>query len=156
MLGPTAQHRLLQEFRAMQSDPIVNILASPFSAKNLSNWSVRLNGPPDTPYQGGTFFLTIKFPLTYPLTPPLVNFNTKIYHCNVNSRGRVCIGLLENWNIRTSVAQIMLEVYCVLMECNPSDPLVQEFADLYMTDRQLYDTHARNWTLKFAVKSVGD
>ena len=153
MLNTESQHRLLQEFRAILSDPIVNILACPFSAKDLSHWNVRLNGPPDTPYQGGIFYLTIEFPLTYPLTPPHVKFNTKIYHCNVNSKGRVCTDLLENWLPSTSVTQIIFEVYCVLIECNPSDPLVQEFADLYMTNKQLYDTHAINWTLQFATSS---
>ena len=153
MLSTAAQHRLLQEFRAIQSDPLFNILACPFSAKNLSHWNVRLNGPPDTPYQGGTFYLIIKFPFTYPSTPPNVKFNTKIYHCNVNSRGKICTDLLENWRVATSVAQILLEVYCVLIECNPNDPLVQEFADLYMTNRQLYESHARDWTFKFAMSS---
>lgn len=27
-------------------------------------------GPPDTPYEGGTFFVEIKVPETYPFNPP--------------------------------------------------------------------------------------
>ncbi|KAI6652183.1 Ubiquitin-conjugating enzyme E2 10 [Oopsacas minuta] len=153
MVSTAAQLRLLQEFRAIQSDSLVNILACPFSAKNLSHWNVRLNGPPDTPYQGGIFFLTMIFPNTYPLEPPHVKFNTKIFHCNINSEGRVCTQLMENWLVTTNISQILLEIYCVLIECNPNNPLVQEFADLYIANRPQYDANARDWTTKYATNS---
>lgn len=156
MLNPTAQLRLLHEFIAIQSDPLANISACPFSAKNLSHWNVKINGPPDTPYQGGTFFLTVIFPKTYPMIPPRVTFNTKIFHCNINSLGRICTLLLENWKSNTSITQILLEIYCVLIECNPSEPLVQDFADLYTTNKSAYDTCAKDWTIKYATIHKND
>lgn len=44
------------------------------------------NGPPDTPYQGGTFMVDIKIPDGYPFSPPLMKFDTLIYHPNISSQ----------------------------------------------------------------------
>lgn len=35
-------------------------------------------GPPDTPYEYGTFVLEIKVPESYPFNPPRVKFVTKV------------------------------------------------------------------------------
>ena len=52
-------------------------------------------GPPDSPFQGGVFFLTIHFPTDYPFKPPKVAFTTKIYHPNINSNGSICLDILR-------------------------------------------------------------
>ena len=53
-------------------------------------------GPPDSPYQGGVFFLTIHFPTDYPFKPPKVAFTTKIYHPNINTNGSICLDILRS------------------------------------------------------------
>lgn len=42
-----------------------------------NNWTElqgQIAGPPDTPYEGGTFLLEIKVPETYPFNPPKVSW----------------------------------------------------------------------------------
>lgn len=43
-----------------------------------------LQGPTDTPFEAGTFELSINVPEQYPLVPPAVRFKTKIFHPNVH------------------------------------------------------------------------
>lgn len=43
-------------------------------------------GPTETPFEGGSFELSINVPEQYPLVPPTVRFKTKIFHPNVHFR----------------------------------------------------------------------
>jgi peroxin-4 len=47
-----------------------------------------LQGPTETPFEGGTFELSINVPEQYPLVPPTVRFRTKIFHPNVHFKVR--------------------------------------------------------------------
>ena len=40
------------------------------------------NRPDDTPWEGGTFKLTLEFTEDYPNKPPVVKFVTKMFHPN--------------------------------------------------------------------------
>lgn len=47
-----------------------------------------VQGPSETPYEGGVFQLAFAVPEQYPLQPPQVRFLTKIFHPNVHFKVR--------------------------------------------------------------------
>ncbi len=49
-----------------------------------------LQGPKDTPFEGGVFEVTLQVPEQYPLIAPNVRFKTKIFHPNVHFKVRTC------------------------------------------------------------------
>jgi ubiquitin-conjugating enzyme E2 D len=66
-------------------------------------------GPPESPYQGGVFFLTIHFPTDYPFKPPKVAFTTRIYHPNINSNGSICLDILRSqWSPALTISKGMI------------------------------------------------
>jgi ubiquitin-protein ligase len=39
---------------------------------SLFEWSAALRGPPGSPFEGGTFLLSLNIPFEYPMKPPAV------------------------------------------------------------------------------------
>lgn len=97
------------------------------------------------------FFITIEFPDNYPFTAPKLTFRTRVYHCNINSKGLVCFDMLNNnWNPALGVEYLLNAILELLKEPNPYDPLVGSIAVEYLTNRPQHDATARDWTHRFA------
>ena len=73
----------------------------------MFEWWATIQGPAGSPYQGGTFTLDLALPPDYPFRPPAVTFRTRIYHCNINSKGRVCLDILKKaWSPAMTVSKV--------------------------------------------------
>ncbi|URE15121.1 ubiquitin-conjugating enzyme [Musa troglodytarum] len=121
-------------------------------AEDTFHWQATIMGPPDSPYTGGVFLVTIHFPPDYPFKPPKVAFRTKVFHPNINSNGSICLDILkEQWSPALTISKVLLSICSLLTDPNPDDPLVPEIAHMYKTDRTKYEATARSWTQKYAM-----
>jgi ubiquitin-conjugating enzyme E2 D/E len=146
-----ASKRILKELKDLQKDPPTSCSAGPV-AEDMFHWQATIMGPPDSPYAGGVFLVTIHFPPDYPFKPPKVAFRTKVFHPNINSNGSICLDILkEQWSPALTISKVLLSICSLLTDPNPDDPLVPEIAHMYKTDRSKYEGTARNWTQKYAM-----
>ncbi|GMN31727.1 hypothetical protein TIFTF001_003374 [Ficus carica] len=173
-----ASKRILKELKDLQKDPPTSCSAVVFMftisgfynfcligtivdliyelgpvAEDMFHWQATIMGPPDSPYAGGVFLVTIHFPPDYPFKPPKVAFRTKVFHPNINSNGSICLDILkEQWSPALTISKVLLSICSLLTDPNPDDPLVPEIAHMYKTDRNKYETTARSWTQKYAME----
>jgi ubiquitin-conjugating enzyme E2 D/E len=147
----SATKRIIRELADLRKDPPLNCSAGPVDESDMFNWEGIMFGPPDSPFSGGIFNVTIQFPADYPFKPPRVMFTTKIYHPNINAAGFICLDILKtNWSPALTISKVLLSVLSMLTDPNPNDPLMPDIANQYVKDRAGYELVAREWTQLYA------
>lgn len=141
-----ALNRIKRELIELENDPPSNCSSGPVN-EDLFHWSATIMGPEDSPYSGGVFFLDIHFPADYPFKPPKIQFTTRIYHCNINKNGSICLDILkDNWSPALTISKVLLSISSLLTDPNPNDPLVPDIATLLINDKDKHDKIAKEWT----------
>jgi ubiquitin-protein ligase len=78
----SASKRLFKEYRGLSSDPPEGITAGPVTEDDMFVWEALIQGPEETPFEGGVFPAELKFPKDYPLAPPKMKFLVDMWHPN--------------------------------------------------------------------------
>ncbi|KAG0349173.1 ubiquitin-conjugating enzyme E2 E3 [Podila humilis] len=124
--------RIQKELAEINLDPPCNCSAGP-KGDNLYEWVSTIMGPSGSPYAAG------------------IVFRTRIYHCNINNQGQICLDILkENWSPILTISKVLLSICSLLTDANPHDPLVASIANQYLTDREEHDRIAKDWAKRYA------
>lgn len=94
-MASNRSRRIAKELADIHADSGSQILADPVGGdEDITHLRGSFPGPPGTPYEGGSYFIDIKIPTDYPFKPPVMKFETKIWHPNVSSQTvSHCLGL---------------------------------------------------------------
>mmetsp|Transcript_25684 Transcript_25684/g.67189 ORF Transcript_25684/g.67189 Transcript_25684/m.67189 type:complete len:229 (-) Transcript_25684:144-830(-) len=145
-----ALRRIENEYAKMKEESLPGIRASP--GKDLFKWKAFIDGPPESPYEGGRFALEVHLPVRYPLEPPVMWFCTPVFHPNVNDIGEICLDILKAaWSPALSLQKVLLSVSALLADPNFADPLNPAACDLYDKDERRYFAKCKQMTQQYAM-----
>lgn len=126
--------------------------------KNLINATII--GPENTPFYGGFYKLKIEFTSNYPSSAPNVYFETKIFHPNVYSSGKICIDVINNWKASYSIIDILEAIYLFLVKPNEDSPANTTAGNMIKNDKKCeedgkpnphtYEAEASKWNSQYA------
>ena len=157
-------NKLKEEYMDINNNPILNIVATVGlpDENNLFEWRLSIIGPRDTPYNGGLFYLTLKFPENYPSYPPKVTFDTPIYHINVASIGGgsilgepASLTILRAWSPNFKVRDIIISIYSLFYMNNIDCELSHVMAEEFRNNKPLYEEKIKYFTRKYANPMIG-
>lgn len=135
----TAGRRLMRDFKKIQSDPPPGINASP-EADNILQWTAVICGPDETPWEGGTFPLSVTFTEEFPNKPPNVKFLVRMFHPNIYADGQICLDILQNqWSPIYDISAILTSIQSLLTDPNPNSPANSEAASLFRENLREYN-----------------
>ncbi|XP_077219883.1 ubiquitin-conjugating enzyme E2 2-like isoform X2 [Tasmannia lanceolata] len=148
-MSTPARKRLMRDFKRLQQDP-------PAGFEHFWFLLIPLMGlkcsPDDTPWDGGTFKLTLQITEDYPNKPPTVRFVSRMFHPNIYADGNICLDILQNqWSPIYDVAAILTSIQSLLCDPNPNSPANSEAARMFSENKREYNRRIReiveqSWT----------
>ncbi|KAL5975947.1 hypothetical protein ACLOJK_020276 [Asimina triloba] len=118
--------RLFKEYKEVQREKAVDSdIQLVCDDSNIFKWTALIKGPSETPYEGGVFQLAFAIPEQYPLLPPQVRFQTKIFHPNVHFKtGEICLDILKNaWSPAWTLQSVCRAIIALMAHPEPDSPL---------------------------------
>ncbi|EEP79415.1 conserved hypothetical protein [Uncinocarpus reesii 1704] len=145
--------RIAKELADIHDDSHSQVTVDPVGGgDDLTHLKGSFRGPPGTPYEGGTYRVDIRIPADYPFRPPIMKFDTKLWHPNVSSQtGAICLDTLSGaWSPVLTIKSALLSLQSLLSTPEPKDPQDAEVANMMLRNPKEFDRVARQWAVLHA------
>jgi len=136
--------------------PCEGIHAVPFqNSDRINKVMARIEGPKDSAYENGIFYLIVDFSVDVPFMPPKVRFLTRIFHPAISCHGHISMDLLTTeWSSVYTIRTVLLSIQSVLTDTHLELCEHTPIGKLYKENKPEYERIARSWTEKYAMQHL--
>lgn len=151
--SPHIIKQISREIGELTRNPMEGIRIA-FNDDDITSVQADIDGPPGTPYHGGSFRIRLILGKNFPVSPPKGYFVTKIFHPNVGRNGEICVNTLKkDWNQDLGIKHILLTIKCLLIVPNPESALNEEAGKMLLERYDDYCKRAKMMTEIHAPKA---
>ncbi|KAG2212729.1 hypothetical protein INT47_000706 [Mucor saturninus] len=140
-----AYKRLTKEYMALQKNPPPYITAKPLES-NILDWHYVIQGPPDSPYEGGEYYGRITFPAEYPFKPPTIRMTTPSGRFQPDTR--LCLTMSDfhpsSWNPSWSVSTILNGLLSFMV----GDEATTGSIKTGVNEKKMYAARSHMWNIR--------
>ncbi|CAN9514644.1 unnamed protein product [Ophioblennius macclurei] len=149
--------RLLKELEEFMAGELKQLRNIQVDESNIFLWQ-GLILPDCKPYDKGAFQIEIAFPTKYPFKPPKITFKTKVYHPNIDEKGKICLPIIseDNWKPHTKVVHVIQSLVDLMNVPQPDHALRPDLAEEYVRDHSSFMKNAVEFTEKHSEKRPVD
>jgi len=141
--NPAAIRKLLKEINRLRIEPPEGIRIATNEDDMLDLTGI-VEGPADTPYEGGYFRVKFSFTDEFPSAPPKCRMLTKIFHPNVSSSGEICVNTLKkDWKPSYGIEHILVTIKCLLIYPNAESALDEDAGRELLENYESYFARAK-------------
>eukprot|EP00366_Plasmodium_knowlesi_P005028 XP_002262526.1 Ubiquitin-conjugating enzyme e2, putative [Plasmodium knowlesi strain H] len=139
---------LVLQKEILDLDPIDGVQLQQIHDHTLKEIGISVT-PKESYFRGKTVSFVIMFKDTYPIAPPKIKCQSKIFHPNIDERGNVCLNVLKlEWNPIINLQMLILglllllnvQLHHVVNPSEPSteDPFNQAAAEMFVKDKKKF------------------
>lgn len=130
----TAIPHLQKQLQELMASPPAGFRVEP--GHDIFAWTIWFTGPAGSPYEGGQYRATMRFPRDFPMNPPDFRINSSFWHPNVYPNGQFCISILHSpgeddlnaeesalmrWTPVRTISSVLLSIMALLNDLDPHD-----------------------------------
>jgi len=147
--GVSRTKRIYNEFKKCAESSNLPQIQLFMNEDDFNFWKIVLKGETGTLYAGGHWLLYVQFINSYPINPPEIRFATPIFHCNINSDGKICHEIITTkWSPSTQMETVFSHIIDLLKEPNADDALDVAKGALLRDNKDEYENQARAFVVK--------
>ncbi|CAA9991247.1 NEDD8-conjugating enzyme UBC12, putative [Plasmodium knowlesi strain H] len=129
---------LVLQKEILDLDPIDGVQLQQIHDHTLKEIGISVT-PKESYFRGKTVSFVIMFKDTYPIAPPKIKCQSKIFHPNIDERGNVCLNVLKlEWNPIINLQMLILGLLLLLNEPSTEDPFNQAAAEMFVKDKKKF------------------